>query len=64
VVVVLLTAGDQVPAIFSFDVGGSVIVEPLHTGPIGSKVGVDLRSNCYSPAAQIVAHADPDGVNV
>jgi hypothetical protein len=40
VVVVLLTAGDHVPAIFSFDVAGSVIVEPLHTGPIGSKVGV------------------------
>ena len=37
---VLSTAGDQLPAMPSLDVGGSVMALPLHTGPIGSKVGV------------------------
>ena len=40
VVDVLLIAGDHVPAIPSFEEVGSVLIEPLHTGPIGSKVGI------------------------
>ena len=62
-VVVLLTAGDQVPAMFSLDVEGSVIVEPLHTGPIGSKVGVTCEVTVTVSCA-VVAHVLPDGVNV
>ena len=62
-VVVLLTAGDHVPAIFSLDEPGSVIVEPLHTGPIGSKVGV-TSGVTVTVICAVVAQADPDGVNV
>ena len=40
VVEVLLIAGDHVPPIPSFEEPGSVMLEPLHTGPIGSKVGI------------------------
>ena len=62
-VVVLLTAGDQVPAMFSLDVEGSVIVAPLQTGPIGSKVGVTCEVTVTVSCA-VVAQVLPDGVNV
>ena len=62
-VVVLLIAGDHVPAIFSLDEPGSVIVAPLHTGPIGSKVGVTCGVTVTVSCA-VVAHVLPDGVNV
>ena len=60
---VLFTAGDHVPAIPSFDAGGSVIVAPLHTGPIGSKVGVTCGVTVTVSCA-VVAQVDPVGVNV
>ena len=62
-VVVLFTAGDQVPAMFSLEVPGSVIVEPLQTGPIGSKVGVSSGVTVTVSCA-VVAQVDPVGVNV
>ena len=62
-VAVLLTAGDHVPAIFSLEVEGSVIVEPLQTGPIGSKVGVTCEVTVTVSCA-VVAQVLPDGVNV
>ena len=62
-VAVLLTAGDHVPAMFSLDAEGSVIVEPLHTGPIGSKVGV-TSGVTVTVSCAVVAQVDPDGVNV
>ena len=62
-VVVLFTAGDHVPATPSFDAGGRVIVEPLQTGPIGSKVGVTCEVTVTVSCA-VVAHVDPVGVNV
>ena len=61
--VVLFTAGDHVPAIPSFDEPGSVIVEPVHTGPIGSKVGVTCGVTVTVSCA-VVAHVLPVGVNV
>jgi hypothetical protein len=63
VVVVLLTAGDHTPAMFSLEEPGSVIVEPLHTGPIGSKVGVTCEVTVTVSCA-VVAQVLPDGVNV
>src|SRR5215204_2844255 len=63
VVAVLFTAGDQVPAMPSLEVGGSVMVDPLHTGAIGSKVGVTCRVIVTLTIARM-AHVLPVGVNV
>ena len=62
-VVVLSIAGDHVPAIPSLDEPGSVIVEPLQTGPIGSKVGVTCAVTVTVSCA-VGAHVLPEGVNV
>ena len=48
---------------FSLDEPGSVIVAPLHTGPIGSKVGVTCGVTVTVSCA-VVAHVLPVGVNV
>src|SRR6187399_2759023 len=58
VVAVVLMAGLQVPAMPSFDCAGSVMVEPLHTGPIGSKVGVTCGVTVTVSVA-VVAQALP-----
>ena len=61
--VVLLMAGDHVPAMFSIDVAGSVKVEPLQKGPTGLKVGVTCGV-IVTVSCAVVAQVDPDGVNV
>src|SRR5215208_3613705 len=63
VVAVLFTAGDQVPAMPSLEVAGSVMVEPLHTGAIGSKLGVTCGVTVTLSVA-VVAHVLPVGVKV
>ena len=47
----------------SFDVDGSVMVDPLHTGAIGSKLGVTCALTVTLIVA-VVAQVDDVGVNV
>ena len=55
--------GLQVPAMPSFDVAGSVMVDPLHTGPTASNVGVTAALTVTVSVA-VVAQLLPDGVKV
>ena len=59
----MFTDGLHVPAIPSFDVDGSVMVDPLHTGPIASNVGVTCEVTVTLIVA-VVAQVLPVGVNV
>ena len=59
----LLMAGDQVPAMPSLEVDGSVMVEPLHTAGIASKVGVTCGVTVTVSVA-VVAQLLPVGVKV
>ena len=63
VVAVLLIAGDHVPAMPSFEVDGSVMVDPLHTGPTASNVGV-IAALTVTLIVAVVAQVDDVGVNV
>ena len=62
-VAVLLMAGDQVPAMPSLEVAGSVMVAPLHTAAIASKVGVTWGV-IVTVSVAVVAQVLPVGVKV
>ena len=62
-VLVLSTAGLQVPAIPSLEVAGSVKVPPLQIGAIGSKLGVACVPTVTVSVA-VVAHSPAAGVKV
>ena len=47
----------------SFDVAGSVMVDPLHTGPTASNVGV-IAALTVTLIVAVVAQVDDVGVNV
>ena len=63
VVAVLLTDGLHVPAMPSFDVAGSIMDDPEHTGAIGSNVGVTAALT-VTVSVVVVAQLLPDGVKV
>ena len=63
VVAVLLTAGDQVPVILSFEVVGNVKDPPEQIGAICVKVGV-TGAPTLTVIVVVVAHSPAVGVNV
>src|SRR5678816_1132067 len=63
VVLVLSTAGDQVPVMPLVDVVGSVMVPPVHTAGIASNAGV-ICGVTVTVSVVVVAHCPAAGVQV
>ncbi len=63
VVCVLFTAGDHVPGMPSLDCAGKLMVPPLHTGAMGSNVGVSFGLTVTCKVV-VVAHSPGSGVKV
>ena len=63
-VVVLSTAGDQLPVMLLFDVAASVNDPPEQIAAIGSKVGVVDVELTNTVSVAVVAHCPAVGVKV